>query len=261
MDFGTIVGIILGMGLVVVSIFFGGGVSFFLDPTSILITFGGTIAACLVAYPWAITKSIPGAIRNAFVARPREDEEIVERLARYAEMARREGMISLDEKIDRERNPFLKKALRLALEGADPKVLATILKLEVRAVEERHVTGQNFLISAAGYAPAFGMLGTLIGLIQMLLYLDDPSKIGRGMAVALVTTFWGVLLSNLVFHPLAAKLRNRTREEKSLCRLIIEGVTSIQEGDSPRIVRAKLLSFVSPTDSNTIRLVEAREPS
>ncbi len=245
MDLGTILGIVLGFGIVVAAIGAGGGLAFFLDATSFLLTAGGTLAACLVAYPIAVTRSVPGMIAKAFASRTTQANEIIARLVRYAELARRDGMLAIEERIDKETDPTLKRALRLAVDGTDPKILNLILRLEVRALEERHLAGQNLLMSAAGYAPAFGMLGTLIGLIQMLLFLDDPTRIGKGMALALVTTFWGVMLSNLLFHPLAGKLRNRTRAEKTLRRLVTEGITSIQEGDSPRIVRERLHSFLA----------------
>jgi chemotaxis protein MotA len=244
-DLGTILGIVLGFGIVVLSITTGGGLPFFLDGIAFLVTAGGTLAACLIAYPIEVTRSLPAMIAKAFATRATEPREIIARIVRYAELARRDGMLAIEERIDKEYDPTLKRGLRLAIDGTDPKILSLILKLEVRALEERHLAGQNLLVSAAGYAPAFGMLGTLIGLIQMLLFLSDPTRIGKGMALALVTTFWGVMLSNLVFHPLAAKLRNRTREEKTLHRLVTEGVTSMQEGDSPRIVRERLHSFLA----------------
>jgi chemotaxis protein MotA len=252
-DLGTILGIVLGFGLVIVSILVGGGLPFFLDGVAFLVTAGGTFAACLIAYPFGVTSALPGMIGKAFASRTTAPSEIIARLVRYAELARRDGMIAIDERLDKEHDPTLKRALRLAVDGTDPKILNMILRLEVRALEERHVSGQNLLMSAAGYAPAFGMLGTLVGLIQMLLYLEDPTRIGRGMALALVTTFWGVFLSNLVFHPLAVKLRNRTREEKTLLRLVAEGVTSIQEGDSPRIVKERLHSYLAADARNDPR--------
>jgi chemotaxis protein MotA len=155
-------------------------------------------------------------------------------------------MLALEEEAEKAPDDFLKKALRLAVDGTDAELIGMILRLELRAQEERHNSGQNILLDAAAYAPAFGMIGTLIGLIQMLRTLDDPSSIGAGMAVALVTSFWGSFLANIVFNPLAGKLKNRTREEKATRMLVIEGVTSIQGGDSPRIVKEKLHTFLSP---------------
>jgi chemotaxis protein MotA len=246
MDLGTVLGIILGLGLIGVAIADGGTLPFFFDAHALLITFGGTACACLISHPIAVTRSVPAMVANAFRVRSASSRDVIERLVRYAEIARRDGMFALESQIDVEPDEHVKKALRLVVEGTDPKMLGVILQLEARALEERHLAGQNFLVSAAGYAPAFGMVGTLIGLIQMLLFLNDPTKIGKGMAVALVTTFWGALLSNLVFNPLAGKLRNRTREEKAMRRLVIEGFTAIQEGESPRIVKEKLHAFLSP---------------
>lgn len=245
-DGGTLGGLALGVALVVTAILAGGGRSIFFDPTALLIVVGGTSAACLVAYPLAVARSVPAMLAKAFTSSVVTPPEVIDRVVRYAEAARRDGMIALEELVEKEPDPFLKKALRLAMDGTDPKILGLILRLEVRAIEERHVAGQNLFVSAAAYAPAFGMVGTLVGLIQMLLFLNDPAKIGHGMAVALVTTFWGAVLSNLVFGPLAGKLKNRTREEKMVRRLVIEGVTAIQEGESPRIVKEKLHAFVSP---------------
>lgn len=246
MEVGTILGIALGVGLVFFGITSGGGLRFFFDSTALLITFGGTMAACLIAYPLSIARGLPAMLAKTLWSRSTSSSDTIQKVVRYAEIARRDGMPALEEELERENDPHLKRAIGLLVEGTDPKTLTLILELEVRALEQRHVAGQNLLISAAGYAPAFGMVGTLIGLIQMLLFLDDPTKIGRGMAVALVTTFWGALLSNLVFHPLAGKLRNLTRQEKAARRMVIEGISSIQEGDSPRIVREKLQAFLAP---------------
>jgi chemotaxis protein MotA len=246
MDFGTVLGFLLGLGLVAVGIGTEGGLRFFFEDTALLLAFGGTVAACLISTPLSIVRAIPGMLAKTLVFRAPSSADTIARVVRYAEVARREGIPALEDLLENEKDPYLKHALGLVVEGTDPKILILILELEIRALEQRHVAGQNLLISAAGYAPAFGMVGTLIGLIQMLLFLNDPTKIGHGMAVALVTTFWGALLSNLVFHPLAMKLRNRTREEKAVRRLVIEGITSIQEGDSPRVVREKLQAFLSP---------------
>jgi chemotaxis protein MotA len=246
MDFGTVLGIGLGLGLIGIAISSGGALPYFFDPIALLITLGGTASACLISHPIAVTRAVPAMLAHAFRVRPPSSREVIERLVRYAEIARRDGMFALEEQIDLEPDAHVKHALRLVVEGTDPKILGSILQLEARALEERHLAGQNLLVSAAGYAPAFGMVGTLIGLVQMLLFLNDPTKIGKGMAVALVTTFWGALLSNLVFNPLAGKLRNRTREEKMMRRLVIEGFTAIQEGESPRIVKEKLHVFLSP---------------
>ena len=155
-----------------------------------------------------------------------------------------EGM---EEEAEQAPDEFLKKALRLAVDGTDAELIGMILRLELRALMTRHKQGADILKQGAEFAPAFGMIGTLIGLIQMLQVLDDPSAIGGGMAVALVTSFWGAFLANTIFLPLANKLKNRSAEEQAIRRLIIEGVTSIQGGDSPRIVKEKLHTFLPPS--------------
>ncbi len=246
MDLGTIVGILIGMGLVFSAIIMGGGLLLFLDVPSLLIVIGGVFAALLMSFPLAVVKGVPGVVLKTFLHKAPSHQEILSLIIHYAELARRDGMLALEEEAEKAPDEFLRKALRLAVDGTDAELISIILRLELRALEHRHQTGQGILKAAGAYAPAFGMIGTLIGLIQMLQVLDDPSKIGGGMAVALVTSFWGAFLANTLFLPLAAKLKNRSADERSVRRLVIEGVTSIQSGDSPRIVKEKLSTFLSP---------------
>ena len=246
MDHGTVVGILIGMGLVFAAIFLGGGLVIFLDGSSLLIVLGGVCAAVLMSFPLGVVRSVPGIVLKTFRDRTPTHEEILGRIVGYAEVARRDGMLALEDETQRAPDEFLRKALRLAVDGTDVDLLGMILRLELKALEDRHRIGQSVLRAAGAYAPAFGMIGTLIGLIQMLQVLDQPGRIGHGMAVALVTTFWGAFLANTLFLPLAGKLRHRSEEERSVRRLVIEGVTAIQAGDSPRIVREKLDTFLSP---------------
>jgi chemotaxis protein MotA len=245
-DLGTIIGVVIGVGLVFSAIITGGGLGMFMNVPSLLIVCGGTTAAVLMAFPLSVAKRTFGVLMRAFLHKAASPQHVLELIVHYAEVARRDGMLALEEEAEKAPDDFLKKALRLAVDGTDAELIGMILRLELRAQEERHTSGQNILLDAAAYAPAFGMIGTLIGLIQMLRTLDDPSSIGAGMAVALVTSFWGSFLANIVFNPLAGKLKNRTREEKATRMLVIEGVTSIQGGDSPRIVKEKLHTFLSP---------------
>lgn len=248
MDLGTVVGICIGMGLVFVAILMGGGLLLFLDIPSIMIVFGGVTAAILMSYPLPMAKAVPGIVAKAFMHKAPSPREILELIARYAEIARRDGMLALEEEAEKAPDEFLRKGLRLAVDGTDPELLGGILRLELKSLEDRHATGQDILKAGGSFAPAFGMIGTLIGLIQMLQKLDDPSSIGGAMAVALVTSFWGSFLANCLFLPLAGKLKVRSNEEKMIRRLVIEGVTSIQAGDSPRIVKEKLQTFLSPAN-------------
>lgn len=246
MDLGTIIGIFIGMGLVFSAIMSGGGLLLFFDVPSMMIVFGGVIAATLMSNPLGVVKTVPGVVMRAFLHKASSQREILDLLIKYADMARRDGMLALEEEAEKAPDEFLKKSLRLAVDGTDAELIGMILKLDLSSLQARHKAGYSVLSGAAEYAPAFGMIGTLIGLIQMLQVLDDPSKIGGGMAVALVTSFWGALLANTVFLPLAAKLKNRSSEEAAVRRLIIQGITSIQGGDSPRIVKEKLHTFLAP---------------
>jgi len=258
LDHGTIVGILVGMGLVFAAIFAGGGLFIFLNGPSLLIVLGGVFAAVLMSFPIGVVRSVPGVVLKTFLHRAPTAEEILGRIVGYAEVARRDGMLALEDEADRVPDEFLRKALRLAVDGTDADLIGMILRLELKASEDRHRVGQNVLRAAGAYAPAFGMIGTLIGLVQMLQVLDQPGRIGHGMAVALVTTFWGAFLANTLFLPLAGKLRNRSEEERSVRRLVIEGITSIQSGDSPRIVREKLDAFLAPGTRVAAEPSEAR---
>ncbi len=247
MDLGSIIGIVIGLGLVFSAILSGGGMLLFLDPASLMIVLGGTISATLISFPLPVVKKVPGVVARAFLHKAPSPGEILKLIIHYAEVARRDGMLALEEEADKAPEEFLKKSLRLAVDGTDAELIGMILRLELKALQDRHKTGQDILHTAAAFAPAFGMIGTLIGLIQMLQVLDDPSAIGGGMAVALVTSFWGAFLANTLFLPLAGKLKNRSQEERAIRRLVIEGITSIQGGDSPRIVKEKLHTFLPPS--------------
>lgn len=248
MDLGTIIGIAIGLGLVFSAIISGGGIILFLDVPSLMIVFGGVCATVLISFPLPVVRKAGGVVANAFTQKTTSTSEILALIIHYAEVARRDGMLALEEEAEKAPDEFLKKALRLAVDGTDAELIGMILRLELRALVDRHRQGVDIFKQAADFAPAFGMLGTLIGLIQMLQVLDDPSAIGGGMAVALVTSFWGALLANTLFLPLSNKLRNRSAEEQAIRRLIIEGVTSIQGGDSPRIVKEKLHTFLPPIE-------------
>ncbi|MEZ5065289.1 MAG: motility protein A [bacterium] len=257
MDLGTVIGICIGMGLVFSAILSGGGLILFFDIASLMIVFGGVISAILMSFPLPSVKQVPGVVGRAFLHKAASAEEILRLIIKYAEVARRDGMLALEEEADKAPDEFLRKALRLAVDGTDAELIGMILRLEVKSLDDRHRTGQEILRAGAEFAPAFGMIGTLIGLIQMLQVLDDPSKIGGGMAVALVTSFWGALLANTIFLPLANKLKNRSGEEKTIRKLVIEGITSIQGGDSPRIVKEKLNTFLAPNAREGAEKAEA----
>ncbi len=246
MDIATIGGIVAAFALVVWGILLGGSLSQFYDGPSVAIVIGGTIAVIFICYPLQRVLGVMNVIKNSFVTKSQNPDAVISKMVGYAERARREGMLALEEESENEPDDFLRKGLRLAVDGTDPQLLEKILETDLGQVEARHKDGKAVLETGGTYAPAFGMIGTLIGLINMLAALEDPSSIGAGMATALITTFYGALLANAVFLPLAAKLEARSAEETLVKEMIIDGIMAIQSGDSPRIVEEKLKSFLSP---------------
>lgn len=246
MDLATVAGIILGFTLIVGAITIDGGIVFFINLKSLMIVCGGTLAATLISFPIGKVLGVMKVLRNAFLTRTQSPIEAIQQLVRFAEKARREGILSLENVLEEVDDEFLKSGIRLAVDGVEPNLIKDILHTELAFIEERHRTGQNIFVTMGTAAPAFGMIGTLIGLVLMLQTLSDPSSIGPGMAVALLTTLYGALLANVVFLPIAEKLRNRTNEEILIKELSIEGIMSIQSGDNPRIVQQKLLAFLAP---------------
>ena len=246
MDIATVIGLVMAFGLTVWGILLGGSLSQFWDPPSVAVVVGGTLAALLISFPLAKVIGLIKVLKKTVFATPQNPSKVISKMVRYAERARREGMLALEEESENETDEFLRKGLRLAVDGTDPQLLEKILETDIGQLESRHKTGKSILDCGGTFAPAFGMIGTLIGLVNMLAALEDPSTIGAGMATALITTFYGALLANAVFLPLASKLEIRSGEEILVREMIIDGIMAIQSGDSPRIVEEKLKSFLSP---------------
>ncbi len=248
MDKATVIGMVAAFAVVIYGMVIGGSLSPFWDPSSVFITIGGTITATLMSYRLSTFLDVLKIAKNAFATKEGDIGETVQTLVRFADRARREGLLALDEDANHLKDPFMQKGIRLVVDGTTQDLVKSILETELLFVSDRHKTGQAVFESMGAYAPAFGMIGTLIGLVQMLVALDDPEKIGPGMAVALVTTFYGSVLSNMVFLPIATKLKIRNSREVFIKEAIIEGVLSIQAGDNPRVVQEKLKSFLSPKE-------------
>lgn len=223
-----------------------GAVAGFLDLRSVIIVFGGTFGVILVHFPLGQVMKIPNVFLNALFEKKQSVIDVVSTLVSFSEKARREGILSLESSMDEVQDEFIRLGLRLAVDGVEPELIKDILHTELAFIEDRHRAGRQVFEYAGSCAPAFGMIGTLIGLVLMLQKLDDPSSIGPAMAVALLTTLYGALLANACFIPLAGKLKLRTSEEILVKEVAIEGVMSIQSGDNPRILEQKLLAFLSP---------------
>lgn len=246
MDIATIVGLLLGIGFTVWGILQSGSLLDYWDFPSVVITLGGTVAATFLAYPLKDISNIGKVFQKAFLYKATSANEIIENIITLANIARKEGLLSLEEYGSKLEDEFLKKGIMLIVDGTDPDLVRNILETELMFLEERHGQGQGTLESLGAFAPAFGMLGTLIGLINMLQKMDDPKAIGPNMSVALVTTFYGSFLANVIFLPLAQKLKVRSKSEVLIKELMIEGLLSIQAGENPRIIEEKLKTFIPP---------------
>ncbi len=245
MDLATIVGFVAGIGFIVWGIGFG-NIAEFINFPSILITVGGTIAATAVSYPLPKLKELIRVTTVVFKTKEEDPGQLIEALVGYAVRARHEGLLALESEAEGAGDPFLSKGLGLLVDGTDPTLVRSILETDISFLEERHKASAQIFETMALYAPAFGMVGTLIGLIQMLGKLDDPGAIGPALAVALLTTLYGAVMANLVFLPIAGKLKVRSSEEILRKEVMIEGILAIQAGEGSAVITARLNSFLSP---------------
>jgi chemotaxis protein MotA len=224
----------------------GGTLVSFLNAPGALIVIGGTLGATLVNFPLQQVLNTGRVVAKAFFNKSQEPLTLIRELLDYAQTVRKEGVLALEDRVEQLENPFMKKGLQMAIDGQEPEVVEAILQNEVEKMENRHETGASVLDVMGTLSPAFGMIGTLIGLVQMLQSMEDPSTIGPSMAVALLTTFYGALMANAVFIPLAGKLRARSEEEVLNYQIIVTGVRNMVAGENPRIIEQKLMAFMPP---------------
>lgn len=246
------VGMVVGMVLVIITIMMGGSIGGFIDIPSLIVVLGGTLCATLVTYPMSKMKILGKVFGKVMKNSSTDPKTAIENISQLANKARKEGLLSLEEANEGIQDEFLKKGIMLVVDGTDPDLVRTLMETELDYMLERHKLGQSFLETMGSLAPAFGMVGTLIGLINMLANLSDPSAIGPAMAVALITTFYGSLFANLFFIPMAAKLKIKSEEEFLEKSIVVEGILSIQAGENPRIIQEKLKAFLDPEVRKTI---------
>lgn len=246
MDISTLIGIVIAFGLVIISILLGGDGTWFINYPSIMIVLGGTMGATLLSYPLSEVLSVFKVAKNVFLHRPQIPSQLIPLIARFAKKARREGILSFESLLKDIHDPFLVKGIQMAIDGMESSSIEDVMTTEIQYLEERHRLGSEIFTTMGTFAPAVGMLGTIIGLVQMLMQLEDPSQIGAPMAVALLTTFYGTLLANLLFLPVAGKLKTRSKQEILVKQMVLEGVISIQSGDNHHIVEQKLKAFIAP---------------
>lgn len=250
MDVSSIAGLLIGVFFITLGII-GTEINWenlqaFVSPASAFITFGGTLAAFFISIPLANITCAWRVVVRAFYYKLEDPIALINRMVRYAEIARRDGILALDGVTRPEDDEFLVRGIQLAVDGTAPELIEDILSTDLEKLEARHAAGKRVFDTLAKYSPAWGMIGTLLGLILMLRALDDPSRIGPGMALALITTLYGAVAANFVFSPIAGKLAERSEEELLHKEIIVRGVMAIQSGDNPRIVRQKLKIFLPP---------------
>lgn len=242
----TIIGILSGLACVVISFYIGGGsIGAYINAPSVFITVGGVVCATIASFPIKRLKDAIQAVKNAFKKETDDASADVEFLIGMANTARKEGILALENYAQEIEDPFLKKGIMLIVDGSDPELIKGIMETELDFIKERHSDNRAVLDAMAAYSPAFGMIGTLIGLINMLKNLSDMDSLGPQMALALITTFYGSMLANLVFNPLSKKLKAIGSREYLRKEMILEGLLSIQDGENPRIIREKLNAFLS----------------
>ncbi len=244
MDIATILGIFSAFGLVFIAIFIGGGIKLFIDVPALMIVAGGTLGIAMINYPLSQILGVFKVVKNAFFTDNTASEGLIRMFVGFANKVRREGLLALEENLAILKDEFLKKAIQLSIDGLEPREIKNILETEIDFIRSRHSLGAEIFTTMGTFAPAMGMIGTLIGLIQMLQSMDDPGKIGPSMSVALVATFYGSIMANIICLPIAGKLRTRSKEEILTKEMVIQGVLSLSNGDNPKILEEKLNAFI-----------------
>ena len=248
MDLATIAGLAAGMVVITAVMILDGGspAELFAHPAAILLIFGGSIAAVTISSPLKAVMKLPTLIVKATRQNVYDSAGAIEQLAKLADKARREGLLALEEESKKISDPFLQKGLMLVVDGVDPHQVREILETTIDQVHERHRALYGLFAAGGGFAPTFGIIGTVMGLISVLKQLDDPNKLAKSIASAFLATLWGLLTANLLYLPLGAKLKSKDEEEIAYRTLLMEGILSLQAGENPRIVREKLSAYLPP---------------
>jgi len=253
MDIATIGGIAAGWVFLVLGVVFAkGDFMLFFDPASIMITCLGSFSTLVTSNELSYVLKIVHIGKLAFFPPKMNPKDMIVTLVSFSEKARREGLLALEDDLSELNDDFLKKGIQLVVDGTDPELVRNIMETELEYIMERHDKGKKLFDDWAFLGPAFGMIGTLLGLILMMANLQDKASIGPAMATALITTLYGSIMANVFFIPLANKLAVRGNDEVLTKLIMIEGTLSIQSGDNPRIVRDKLISFLAPSQREEI---------
>jgi chemotaxis protein MotA len=247
MDLASVIGLVAGIVVMWYSIIVGGGtVGSYIDIPSIICTMGGGLCSTIISFPLADTLRVIKVLPLAFKSPNSSAVDTIKVMVELSQKARREGLLALESAQSELKDDFLKKAMELVVDGIEAEVVKTSMQLDIDSMAVRHQNGQAYFKTMATQFPAWGMIGTLMGLVNLLKTLDDPSGIGPAMALAIITTFYGSVMANFVCNPIAAKLAGNSAEEIRLREMMMEGVLSIQSGENPRLMEHKLKTFLSP---------------
>jgi chemotaxis protein MotA len=254
MDKSSFAGIVIALGGILLGLLLEGGrIAQVLQPTAAIIVFGGTIGAVMLQFPLRVVMAASRRLGQIFFDNSRDPLTLISGLVDYAHKARKEGIVSLDTELESIRDPFLKKTLMLAVDGTEPQEIRKMMELEMdnQAEHDDHIP--KVFEAAGGFSPTVGIIGAVLGLIQVMQHLDDMGEVGRGIAVAFVATIYGVGAANLFFIPAAGKIKIRLRQEQTLREMVLEGVISILEGMNPRMIEIKLNGFFSQANQDANR--------
>ena len=258
MDKSSLSGIILAIGGIIAGLMLeGGNLGQVLQPTAAMIVFGGTLGAVMLQFPLPVLLQAVRRLASVFVSPKQAPQATIQRLVAYAQKARREGIVSLDADLPAIEDPFLRKSLMLAVDGTEPDELRKIMELELNNQMEREEQVPQVFESAGGFAPTIGIIGAVLGLIQVMQHLDKIDEVGRGIAVAFVATIYGVGSANLLYLPIAGKMKIRIRDEQIIREMTLEGVASILEGMNPHMLETKLLSFLADAERSHEKELES----
>ncbi len=260
MDLATIIGLLLAfLAIFGGQAMEGGNIHSILQPTAALIVLGGTLGACLVQFPLSVVITSFKSVAKAFLEPKANNRAVIAEIIRFANKARKEGIISLESETRDASDPFLRKALTMAVDGVEPKILRETMEMEISNMEDEAEHPIKFWEAAGGYSPTIGILGAVLGLIHVMENLTDPSKLGGGIAVAFVATVYGVGLANLVYLPISGKLKLKTRSQLLAHQIMLVGVISILEGENPRLIEDKLKSFLTQKEQEGETVVKTNQ--
>ena len=250
MDIASIAGLVLALTVIVIALILDGGspAELFASPSAIILIIGGSLGATIVTSPLEVVFKLPKYILQAFTTKHFDAKGTIELLSKLADKARREGLLALEDDSKKITDAFLQKGISMVVDGIDPEQVSAILETTVEQMKTRHKHGIGFFTSAGGFAPTFGIIGTVMGLISVLKQLDNPAVLGEAIASAFLATLWGLLTANVFYLPIAGKLKAKSEEEARNRYMQLEGILAIQAGENPRVVRDKLSAFLAPAD-------------